>query len=202
MSQINLEESVSLIGSEIKKSENAWFSVRKKRQRIDLKTEAHILYLEKGTVSVYRIDDDLVTVTIPAPAILGLAQLRALNTEHYLRCDGDCEMWVMSMQNAKELFTQKNLWRDAFDLLSHHLGRYFQRETLKSHRTIRELVIEHVKYIWSLASDIRKKTSIYTFIMTRNHVSRSAIHKVLQELVLEGRITIEHGKLTSYVEPL
>lgn len=157
MFQNEIEKSVVLIGDEIKKSDNAWLSLRKKRQRIDLKVDGHILFLEKGTVSVYRVENDLVTVSISAPAILGLPQMRTEVAGHYLRCDTDCEMWAMSVQNADLLFTAKNLWKQAFDILTHHLQRYFQRETLQSHRTIRELIIEHVKYIWAMAPEVREK---------------------------------------------
>lgn len=198
MSQSNVEESILLIGDEVKNSDNAWFSLRKKRQRIDLKVDGDILYLEKGTVSVYRLENDLVTISISAPAILGLPQLRTEQTGHYLRCDTDCEMWVMNKHNANALFSTKNLWCHAFDILTNHLYRYFQREKLQSHRTIRELVVEHVKYIWSLAPDVRDRTSVYTFILARNHISRSAIHKVLQELMLEGKINLNRGKLTQF----
>ncbi|UCA25760.1 helix-turn-helix domain-containing protein [Citrobacter werkmanii] len=185
----------------MKKSENAWLSLRKKRQRIDLKVDGNILFLEKGTVSVYRVENDLVTVSISAPAILGLPQMRTEVAGHYLRCDTDCEMWAMSVQNADHMFTAKNLWKQAFDILTHHLQRYFQREALQSHRTIREQIIEHVKYIWSMEPEVREKTSVYTFILTRNHISRSAIHKVLQELVNDGKITLNRGKL-SFCTPL
>ncbi|HHE6157318.1 helix-turn-helix domain-containing protein [Citrobacter freundii] len=198
MFQNEIEKSVVLIGKEIKKSDSAWLSLRKKRQRIDLKVDGNILFLEKGTVSVYRVENDLVTVSISAPAILGLPQMRTEVAGHYLRCDTDCEMWAMSVQNADLLFTAKNLWKQAFDILTHHLQRYFQRETLQSHRTIRELIIEHVKFIWAMAPDVREKTSVYTFILTRNHISRSAIHKVLQELVSDGKIILNRGKLSSY----
>ncbi|HGN9372385.1 TPA: helix-turn-helix domain-containing protein [Citrobacter pasteurii] len=198
MFQNEIDKSVVLIGDEIKKSDNAWLSLRKKRQRIDLKVDGNILFLEKGTVSVYRIENDLVTVSISAPAILGLPQMRTEVTGHYLRCDTDCEMWAMSVLNADHLFTAKNLWKQAFDILAHHLQRYFQREALQSHRTIRELIIEHVKYIWAMEPAVREKTSVYTFILTRNHISRSAIHKVLQELVNDGKITLNRGKLSAY----
>ena len=198
MFQNEIDKSVVLIGDEIKKSDNAWLSLRKKRQRIDLKVDGNILFLEKGTVSVYRVENDLVTVSISAPAILGLPQMRTEVAGHYLRCDTDCEMWAMSVQNADLLFSAKNLWKQAFDILAHHLQRYFQRETLQSHRTIRELIIEHVKYIWAMEPAVREKTSVYTFILTRNHISRSAIHKVLQELVNDGKITLNRGKLSAY----
>ena len=201
MFQKEIENAVVLVGDEMKKSDNAWLSLRKKRQRIDLKTDGHILFLEKGTVSVYRVENDLVTVSISAPAILGLPHMRTEVAGHYLRCDTDCEMWAMSVQNADLLFTTKNLWKQAFDILTHHLQRYFQREALQSHRTIREQIIEHVKYIWAMEPGVREKTSVYTFILTRNHISRSAIHKVLQELVNDGKIILNRGKL-SFCTPL
>ncbi|KFC78307.1 helix-turn-helix domain-containing protein [Buttiauxella agrestis] len=194
----NFDESVMLIGDEIKKSENAYFSLRKKRQRIEMRKDGNIFYLEKGSVSVYRVENDLVTVSFTAPAILGLAQMRNDVMSHYLRCDSDCEMWVMSSANANEMLTRKSLWMHAFDILTNHLQRYFQRENMRSHKTIREIVIEHVKHIWSLEPEIREKTSVYTFILSRNHISRSAIHKVLQELVNEGKLTLNRGKLSSF----
>ncbi|MCE0811771.1 helix-turn-helix domain-containing protein [Buttiauxella sp. A2-C1_F] len=198
MSILNFDESVMLIGDEIKKSENAYFSLRKKRQRIEMKKDGNIFYLEKGSVSVYRVENDLVTVSFTAPAILGLAQMRNDVMSHYLRCDTDCEMWVMNAANANEMLSKKNLWIHAFDILTNHLQRYFQRENLRSHKTIREIVTEHVKHIWSLEPEIREKTSVYTFILSRNHISRSAIHKVLQELVNEGKLTLNRGKLSSF----
>ena len=198
MSILNFDESVMLIGDEIKKSENAYFSLRKKRQRIEMKRDGNIFYLEKGSVSVYRVENDLVTVSFTAPAILGLAQMRNDVMSHYLRCDTDCEMWVMNSTNANEMLSKKNLWIHAFDILTNHLQRYFQRENLRSHKTIREIVTEHVKHIWSLEPEIREKTSVYTFILSRNHISRSAIHKLLQELVNEGKLTLNRGKLSSF----
>lgn len=107
-------------------------------------------------------------------------------------------MWVMSTANANELLTKKNLWMHAFDILTSHLQRYFQRENMRSHKTIREIVTEHVKHIWSLDPEVRDKTSVYTFILSRNHISRSAIHKVLQELVNEEKLTLKRGKLASF----
>lgn len=193
----NFDESVMLIGDEIKKSENAYFSLRKKRQRIEMRRDGNIFYLEKGSISVYRVENDLVTVSFTAPAILGLAQMRNDVMSHYLRCDTDCEMWVMNATNANEMLTRKNLWMHAFDILTNHLQRYFQRENLRSHKTIREIVIEHVKHIWSLEPEVREKTSVYTFILSRNHISRSAIHKVLQDLVNEEKLTLNRGKLAT-----
>ncbi|WP_249414962.1 MULTISPECIES: hypothetical protein [unclassified Citrobacter] len=62
MFQKDIENAVVLVGDEMKKSDNAWLSLRKKRQRIDLKSDGNILFLEKGAVSVHRVENDLVMV--------------------------------------------------------------------------------------------------------------------------------------------
>ena len=54
MFQKDIENAVVLVGDEMKKSDNAWLSLRKKRQRIDLKSDGNILFLEKGAVSVHK----------------------------------------------------------------------------------------------------------------------------------------------------
>ncbi|WP_256434395.1 helix-turn-helix domain-containing protein [Citrobacter sp. RHBSTW-00944] len=61
------------------------------------------------------------------------------------------------------------------------------------------MIIEHLKYIWSMEPETRENTSVYTFILARNHISRSAIHKVLQELVSDGKIIMKRGKLSFFV---
>ena len=68
-------------------------------------------YFWRKGLSLFIVrENDLVTVSISAPAILGLPQMRTEVVGHYLRCDTDCEMWAMSVQNADHLFTTKNLW--------------------------------------------------------------------------------------------
>ena len=55
MSILNFDESVMLIGDEIKKSENAYFSLRKKRQRIEMKKDGTAGKLLKKTTKLKSI---------------------------------------------------------------------------------------------------------------------------------------------------
>lgn len=151
-------------------------------------------------MSFYRLEDDILTISITAPAILGLAQMRNDVKSHYLLCDSDCEMWVISTCDAISLFNAQSLWMHAFDILTHHLQRYFQRENMVSHKTTRGIIVEHIKHIWSLPAEIRNKTSVYSFILNRNHISRSAVHKIIQELESTGHIKISRGKLLSFLD--
>ncbi|EFR2683604.1 helix-turn-helix domain-containing protein [Salmonella enterica] len=197
MSDLNILASTLIVGQEIKKSDRSYFSLRKRNQRIELRTYNNICFLEKGTVSVYRLENNILTITLTAPAILGLAQMRQDVKSHYLRCDNDCEMTVISTSDAIELFNEKLLWKHAFDLLTYHLHKYFQRESLISHKTSRDIVVEHLKHIWKLPHEIREKTSVFSFILNRNHISRSMVSKILKELENEGVLTMSRGKLLS-----
>jgi CRP-like cAMP-binding protein len=190
----NYQESTLIIGEYIHRSKNAHFEFRKKNQRIDYRVN-NIFYLKSGRVSVYRQDNDLITISLEAPSVVGLTQMHLSEKTHYLRCDCDCEMWTISTIEAMSLFTHNNLWHHAFDILSHHLHLYFERDKLMRHPTFRGVIHEHLKYIWSMDETIRCKTSVYNFIMSRNHISRSGIHKILHEMIEGGLIIIDRGKL-------
>ncbi|MCE3106174.1 helix-turn-helix domain-containing protein [Yersinia enterocolitica] len=49
--------------------------------------------------------------------------------------------------------------------------------------------------------EVRKKTSIYSYILTRNHISRSAIHKIVREMTLAGDIIVNRGRLFDFKYP-
>jgi len=200
MTPINVAESVCVVGHAIETSENAYFSKRKKHQRIELKTYDSICFLKEGSVSLYRLENGILTVSLDAPAILGLAQMRNEFKSHYLRCNNDCDLWVISVDDAISLFNTEHLWMHAFDILTHHLQLYFQRENLVSHPKTGDIVKEHLRFIWAMPETERKRTSIYSYIQARNHISRSAIHKEIQTLSRSGNIQIEKGKLTKFNE--
>lgn len=195
MTVINVVKSVCVVGNAIERAQNSYFSKRKKNQRIELKTNNCICFLKTGSVSIYRLENNLLTVSLDAPAILGLAQMRNEFKSHYLRCNSDCDMWVISVQDAINIFNAENLWMHAFDILTKHLQMYFQRENMLSHPKVCDIVKEHLRFIWAMPEVERKRTSVYTFIKARNHISRSAIHKEIQTLTRNGFIQIERGKL-------
>lgn len=200
MKELDIKSSALNIGKHIEISKKSHEENHKKNQRIELLSQNNICYLKKGRVFVYRQDNDLVTITLSAPLILGLTQMRNAIKYHYLRCDSNCQMFMINNHDATELFNSKNLWPDAFDILTWHLDLYFQRDVMMVHPNIRNLINEHLKHIWSLPEETRLNTSVYSFITDRNHISRSAVHKVTQEMTKAGKVKIERGKLLFFQE--
>ena len=194
----DIKGSIQITGSYISQSGHSHYEKRKKNQRIELKTYNNICYLTEGSVSIYRMENDIVTITINAPAILGLAQMRNEFKSHYLRCNCDCEMFVISTRDAIALFNENNLWMHAFDILTSHLQMYFTRENMLSQPNVKMIIIEHLRYIWEQPEGIRNKTSLFTFILSRNQIARSTVHKVIMELTLSGAIQTARGRLIAF----
>jgi hypothetical protein len=86
----------------------------------------------------------------------------------------------------------------AFDILTSHLQMYFTRENMLSQPNVKMIIIEHLRYIWEQPEGIRNKTSLFTFILSRNQIARSTVHKVIMELTLSGAIQTARGRLIAF----
>ncbi|MDZ5641689.1 hypothetical protein [Enterobacter sp. A103] len=74
-----------------------------------MKKENKIGFLKRGCVSLCSTENDIVTVSIEGPAILGMAQMFHDTQSHYIRCNRDCEIVVIDTFNFIQLLTQKKL---------------------------------------------------------------------------------------------
>jgi hypothetical protein len=194
--RINDSESVEFVGSLIKNSQYSHFEQHKKNQRIDVKNNNNIYYIETGRISFYRVQDNMLTITMSAPCLAGVAQMLFQYQTHYIRCDESCSMWVISNQDIKQLISQNNLWMHMYNLLAKQVQLYFEREYMISQKSTREIVLQNLAYIWDMPEEERVSTSIYNFILLRTHISRSGIHKVISELEKEMVVETVRGKLT------
>jgi len=194
--RINVAESVEYVGDLIKNSQDSHFEQHKKNQRIDIKNNENIYYIEAGKISFYRVQDNVLTISMSAPCLAGIAQMLFQFQTHYIRCDEPCSMWVISNNDIKPLISKNNLWMHMYNLLAKQIQQYFEREHMISQKTTKEIVLMHLTYIWGMSEEERAKTSIYNFILLRTHLSRSGVHKVMSELEKEGCIKTARGKLS------
>jgi CRP-like cAMP-binding protein len=192
---LNHENSIGIIGNAIIKNKNSYQVNRKKHQRFNLNDMNSICFLDEGSVSAYRIYDNALSMTFKAPAILGLAQMRH-SESYYMRCASDSKIWQISSEDAQELFTENDLWIHAFDILTSHIHIYYQRERLDSLPNVKAKVVEILHSLWSEGDEVHTKNSIYSYIQKRMRISRSAIHKAIKELSVDGLIETKRGRLT------
>ncbi|WP_370968018.1 helix-turn-helix domain-containing protein [Enterobacter wuhouensis] len=195
MNTIEFSDSVFCIGNKIKNSPLSHFSQRKKNQRVDVKRNEEIYFIETGKISFYRVADDLLTISMTAPCVVGVAQMLFQYQTHYIRCDTNCTMWIIDSNDANILFTTENIWMHAFNILASLTKQYFEREYMTLQKSTREIILHHLKFIWEMREEERALTSIYNFILSRNHLSRSSVHKIVSELEIEGKIKTSKGKL-------
>ncbi|MCX8986148.1 helix-turn-helix domain-containing protein [Citrobacter portucalensis] len=183
------------IGGCIRRSHNSFLSERKKNQRLDLKKNNQIAFLTEGTVSMHRVEDSLLTVTITAPAIIGIGQFCGRGGTHYARCNTHCSMWVIDSDDAVNLFDRDGLWKSAYTVLTDYLYSYFYRENMVQKANVRDVVLEHMKEIWAYQKKMNTSISVYTYTLSRCNISRSAVHKAVRELTGEGIVKVNRGKL-------
>lgn len=192
---LDISACIELIGGCIRSSCDSFFSERKKNQRLDLKKNNQIAFLTEGSVSMHRVEDGLLTVTMTAPAIIGIGQFRGEGFTHFVRCNTHCSMWVIDSDDAVNLFNHKGLWKPAYEILTSYLYRYFYRENIVQKANVRDVVLEHLKEVWVHQKQMNTSISVYTYILSRNNISRSAIHKAVCELTCEGIVKVVRGKL-------
>ena len=189
-------DSINMVGAGIINSSHSFSLHLKKNQRLDFTSfNDSIYFLASGTLSIYRISDNVLTITMESPALLGLTQMRNEHRYHYLRCDKESVVWGLEKNRAEILFEEKSLWKYSFDIVAYISNLYYHREIMTSPRKVKKIIIQHLYYISKMTQEEMSKTSIYSFILSRNNISRSAVHKVINELIGLELIAVSRGKL-------
>lgn len=198
MHKIDVSSSVTIVGDAIKSDPMSHYSHHKRYQRIDIKNLELVCFIESGSFSFFRARDDVLTLSCRIPSVIGIAQMLYPSQTHYIRCETDCHMWVIRIEDAIQLFTRQNLWGDAFRILAGLTQQYFERDYMIAQKNSREIVLQHLRFIWDLPIAERENISVYSFILQRNYLSRSVVHKLTAELSEQGILTMHRGKLIAF----
>lgn len=197
---INMNKQLATLERAIENNSNAYFVRHRKHQKISLQQSDSIYFLTKGTVSVYRVRDNVLTITLTAPVPIGLVHIRGRDTQHYIRCNGECDFYVMETASFHAMLTELNLWENVFHAIVSMAHKYLDRDEIAAQGKVQNMIAGHLKLLWSLSEDERSKTSIYSYIMARNTVSRSSMYNVLKEMENLGIIRTFRGKLINFNE--
>lgn len=199
-------QSIESLGAIIKSNSSSFSMHLKKNQRVDfnlLSGSDSVFYLESGSVSLYRISDGMLTITQSHPSIIGLTQLRSSSIFHYFRCDSDCVIWAIKKSDVEKIYINNpESLRYAYDALSYFVLVYHERDLMIINSNSKNIVIQHLFHIWGLINEGEANVSVYKIILSRNKISRSYVHRIINELTVAGCITIERGKIVMLNETL
>ena len=190
--------SALVLGTNFEKHKKSYFLKCKRNQRHNMSSQKLVYFLKEGELSVFRNKDDMLTITINSPAIFGLSFINDFNPDYYLRCATECDIHVLALSDTIEMLEKGNLWKHAFLCIADITQKHMKRDSLVIQKNVHAIVMEHLKVIWSTNEDERKHISIYTYILERNIISRSAIHKALSYLQNQNVIRVERGKLVAF----
>ncbi|WOR25847.1 helix-turn-helix domain-containing protein [Citrobacter braakii] len=195
-----LNSFINKIGSLIKEHGASAMITFKNKYRINLSnSNGGIYYLESGSISIYKKKDDMLLLQVKAPQIVGMFHLWSPNNYYYIRCTDECVFWVATNEVIRQVISDNNLWYESFCIVADKVQKLFEHDLKATLNSTQDIVMAHLKDIWMLPPSERKNISIYKYIMIRNHISRSAIYKIVAILINKKVITIERGCLT-YLE--
>jgi CRP-like cAMP-binding protein len=199
-------DSIKGLGEIIKDHPSSHALYLRKNQRMDfdlLNASDAIYYLESGKISAYRVSDNVLTISQHSPSIVGLIQLRSAIIFHYFRCDSDCILWGMKKNDIEALYSENPVsLRYAYDALSYMALIYHERDLMVLKGSIKKIVIEHLYQIWEISEKGRINISVYTFILSRNKIARSSVHRVITSLIANNCIAVEQGRLVMFNESM
>lgn len=194
--QVNSIARYKTLLSLMEQNANARILSANKNTRINLYAGLpEVFLLKKGKAAIYNNVDNLCYYDISSESIAGISQTYKNDSHHYLRCVTDCSFVVLRATHLYEVLHKYDLWDVAFNILAENNHLALER-SIVSKNSIDMIVMNMIEIIWSDRYH-RERTTVYSYILERSNVSRSAIYKVIKELISKGIISITRGRLVN-----
>lgn len=159
--------------------------------------------ISNGSVSLYRGYDDLKISGTTGPMVIGLGELFEPIGRYYFRASRGSKVSSISINQAKAIFTEQQLWQDVADVLSYAIHIMIYRDehlvSKSSYSIIRAKLLEYMQKKESI--DL-SRTGIVAYIQETTHLSRSLIYNIISQLTEGGYIKTSNGKLVEIIKPL
>ncbi|HDR2160466.1 TPA: helix-turn-helix domain-containing protein [Enterobacter cancerogenus] len=158
----------------------------------------YTLFLQSGTLSINRQQDDLLVEIVTAPFILGLnAGMAGSGLQYTLITQTPCTGFYLPADATRSYIQQGHLWRDAFCWLSwnHRMMEVRDRQLVgnNSYSQIRSTLLDMAGWDETL----RARVGVMNYIQRRTRISRSVVAEVLAALRQGNYINMSRGKLVS-----
>ncbi len=172
------------------------------RTKVNMVQSQSMLWLiSNGSVSFYRVYDDLKIAVAAGPIVMGLAELFEPLGRYYFKTARGAKIASISIERAKEVFSEHGLWQEVAEVLAftvHMMGYRDEHLVSKnSYSIIRAKLFEYMN-----KKDVAdfSGTGIVAYIQETTHLSRSLIYKIISYLIDGNYIKVRNGKLMEIVK--
>lgn len=161
-----------------------------------------VVLLTAGSINVYRTSDNLLYATATAPFILGMYGSLYQYKIYRFQLNENSNFKTIPLKKCLSLVLEHNALKD---LIRHqaYLSDYAtSRSALLINKSAYEIVRGLLYEIRKLPADIRLKTSVINYIISRSNLAKSGVDSILSALRKGGYIHMDRGKLVSVLRTL
>ncbi|MDK9358856.1 helix-turn-helix domain-containing protein [Lelliottia sp. V106_10] len=158
--------------------------------------EGRLWLITAGSLSVFRLHDDLSLGIFEGPLIAGLQELFTPFGRHYFRASRGATISFITLSQAYSILDEKGLWEDVARVLAYFIRMMVYRdEHLVSRSSYTAIRVKLLEYMVRRELLARNRIGIVAYIQSTTLLSRSLIYHVLSVLERGGYIKISRGKL-------
>lgn len=162
--------------------------------------EALVWLVTAGSLSVFRVHDDLNIGVSEAPLVTGLQEIFGPFGRHYFRVSRAATLSSMPVSLARAVLAEQGLWEEVAQVFAYYMRLMTYRDehlvSRSSYTAIRAKLLEYMARRELL---VRNRTGIVAYIQSTTGLSRSLIYHVLSVLARGGYIRVTRGKLEEVI---
>lgn len=157
-----------------------------------------VILIESGCISLYRKIDKKIILQFEPPFPFGITESMSSATNYYLVCETNSHITLLDKSAYYLSLKDMDAWMSMLRILTYliDVAEEHQRMSILLNNTY-DIVRYCINEIWSLPQEKRELVSVYDFIMSRHHMSRSSITKIIKSLNEGNYIVTKRGILKS-----
>ncbi|MCK7228263.1 helix-turn-helix domain-containing protein [Enterobacter asburiae] len=163
--------------------------------------EEVVWLITTGTLSVFRLYDDLTIAVAEGPLVAGLQEIFTPFRRHYFRVSQDATISSLSVSKVRGILTEKGLWEEVAEVFAYYMRLMAYRDehlvSRTSYTVVRTKLLEYMEKKEIL---LQNSISIVNYIRSTTPLSRSQIYNILTALSHGGYIKMSRGKLLAIIQ--
>ncbi|MEB5978538.1 helix-turn-helix domain-containing protein [Enterobacter vonholyi] len=157
--------------------------------------EPMTMILHKGTMAIYRNNDNLLMRYIRGVMIFGLNELRDINDGIYLKAGENVCYEIIPTRELFAIVERDNLWKDVSYILMFSAKRLVESYETSVGLSTYELIKINLQNLMDEEEYVRLNINACDYIQEKTNLSRSRIMAILRELKIGGYIELTKGIL-------